>query len=267
MDILFHPKAKVFDLAQDAGYLLAIQAILQGKFEELLAAFGVCCSSWILTSRGSSHRSELTPMGNPEFAKVKLANLLGSRTVLLLLLVAAVSGVWVVEQPSTSMLFSHDRFRWLVDSLEKLKMRVFSQTFWMRSWGHPTAKRTVAFSNSALIGGLNAGSLKRQQLQSDVKTTRKYTTKEGRKGFSGTIFDVAWKYAAKIVQIGEDAKFEKRDPVPAVEDLTKDTIDAYAQLEWGDSWDDAQLVSVIKYARASKLLWLPECWRQVLPKR
>ena len=36
------------------------------------------------------------------------------RTILLLLLVQAVGGFFVLEQPSSSLLTRHDRFRWLV---------------------------------------------------------------------------------------------------------------------------------------------------------
>lgn len=41
---------------------------------------GVCCSSWVTTSRGSSKRSFLTPMGCTEYKSVALANLMVSRT-------------------------------------------------------------------------------------------------------------------------------------------------------------------------------------------
>ena len=42
---------------------LALVAALEGKFGEVTAMIGLCCSSWISMSRGSSHRSFLNPMG------------------------------------------------------------------------------------------------------------------------------------------------------------------------------------------------------------
>ena len=43
---------------------LCVHTILQGKMNEVFNSFGVCCSSWVLTSRGSTGRSWICPMGN-----------------------------------------------------------------------------------------------------------------------------------------------------------------------------------------------------------
>lgn len=58
---------------------LAITTLLRCKMGDVIATFAVCCSSWILTSRGSSWRSVLCPLGNTGFAKVRDANLIASR--------------------------------------------------------------------------------------------------------------------------------------------------------------------------------------------
>ena len=47
-----------------------------------------------------------------------------SRTILLLMVVQAVGGYFVLEQPVSSLLPRHDRFRWLVREWCKLKMEV-----------------------------------------------------------------------------------------------------------------------------------------------
>lgn len=59
---------------------LSLLAVLEGRFEELWAALGVCCSSWIVTSRGSTGRSWMLPMGNWAYAKVASANCMVTRT-------------------------------------------------------------------------------------------------------------------------------------------------------------------------------------------
>ncbi len=59
---------------------LCIVAILQGKFEELFTSFGVCCSSWIVTSRGSTGRCFICPMGNQAYPKVIASNVMVART-------------------------------------------------------------------------------------------------------------------------------------------------------------------------------------------
>lgn len=50
--------------------------------------------------------------------------LLAVRTLLLLLLLTASGSVWVIEQPASSMIAEHKRFRWLVRNLQALNMRV-----------------------------------------------------------------------------------------------------------------------------------------------
>ncbi len=63
--------------------------------------------------------------------------------------------------------------------------KVFYQTFWMRAFNHPTPKRTIVFSPSALVKKLDRGALKRSQLQAEIQTTDQYVSKEGKKRFKG----------------------------------------------------------------------------------
>ena len=55
----------------------------------------------------------------------------------------------------------------------------------MKAFGSATAKRTIVYSNSAGIGKLDAGPMKKAELQSDIQTTTRYVSKEGRKRFCG----------------------------------------------------------------------------------
>lgn len=63
---------------------------------------------------------------------------------------------------------------------------VFLQTFWMKAFGHPTAKRTVVYSNSSKIRLLNTGSMSRSSLACQVQTTHRYVAKDGKVRFAGT---------------------------------------------------------------------------------
>ena len=58
---------------------LCVFGILQGKFEEVFTSWGIVCSSWVVASRGSTGRSFICPMGNPDFEKVALSNRMASR--------------------------------------------------------------------------------------------------------------------------------------------------------------------------------------------
>lgn len=64
--------------------------------------------------------------------------------------------------------------------------QVFYQTFWMKQFGAKTPKRTVVHSNSAHLTKLHLGPMKRASLKSDVKTTKTYYSKDGRKRFCGS---------------------------------------------------------------------------------
>ena len=48
-------------------------------------------------------------------------------------------------------------------------------------------------------------------------------------------------------------------------DESKSLPQLWERMEWGDLWEDADLVACIQYARASKLLALSAEWRAVLP--
>lgn len=64
--------------------------------------------------------------------------------------------------------------------------QVFYQTFWMKQFGAKTPKRTVVYSNTAHLKKLDLGPMKREALLSDVKTTKTYYSKDGRKRFCGS---------------------------------------------------------------------------------
>ena len=63
--------------------------------------------------------------------------------------------------------------------------QVFYQDFWMKAWGHVTPKRTYVLSNTHLIKSLDSGAMKRKELHSEVSTTDRYESQDGRKRFKG----------------------------------------------------------------------------------
>ena len=66
------------------------------------------------------------------------------------------------------------------------RAQVFKQDFWLRGWGHHTAKRTMSFSNSSCVGFLDTGRMSRADLTTAVKTTIKYVAKDGRQRYKGS---------------------------------------------------------------------------------
>lgn len=65
-------------MTHDPSLRLALNLLMQGRMEELLTFWGICCSSWIHMNSGTSKRSYATPMG-ADVPSVQLANLLTAR--------------------------------------------------------------------------------------------------------------------------------------------------------------------------------------------
>mmetsp|Transcript_40679 Transcript_40679/g.63947 ORF Transcript_40679/g.63947 Transcript_40679/m.63947 type:complete len:346 (-) Transcript_40679:30-1067(-) len=269
LDVDYSTNSRVFDVNTSPGFVLSLLAVLEGRFEELWAALGVCCSSWIVTSRGSTGRSWMLPMGNWAYAKVASANCMVTRTVCMILLMFAVGAVWFLEQPHSSLMPRHTRFQWLVRVLEDLGLKVYYQSFWMKWFRHPTPKRTTVYSSSPLIKELDMGPLTRNHLTPEVQTTDRYQNGSGKARFKGNknlkgTQLYTWKYAAKIVDLGFKSVHQERDPIPNV-DFTTPLTELYEKYEWGDLWSEGHLIDVVRYLRGSKRLTIPEEWRPLLP--
>ena len=71
------------------------------------------------------------------------------RTILVILCVAAVHGVWILEQPHSSLITRHRRFQWLVRKWQRMGVRVpgishvcknsgwyISSQYFSSIWGH-----------------------------------------------------------------------------------------------------------------------------------
>lgn len=86
---------------------------MQGKTGKVLSTLGMVCSTWVFMSRGSTYRSFLNPEGNTSNEKVQLANRMLCRSVLLCLLTVCMNGVYILEQPLSSLAEYHPRFQWL----------------------------------------------------------------------------------------------------------------------------------------------------------
>ena len=122
------------------------------------------------------------------------------RCILLWLLVMSMQGCPIIEQPSSSMMNQHDRFCWLLDLLEKQKIRaawvkasghlveVYRCNFWMKHYGHPTPKRSILWSTSWPIGFFNRGKLSRDKHTTEFETTIRYTDGSGRTRFKASRF-------------------------------------------------------------------------------
>ena len=69
------------DLNSNAGLVLAIKLILRAKFNDLVAVFAMCCSSFVPVNRGTGSRDLLVPEGDENVVSVRRSNKLLSRNL------------------------------------------------------------------------------------------------------------------------------------------------------------------------------------------
>lgn len=74
-------RPNAMNLNSNAGLVLAIKLILRGRFNELIAMYAVCCSSFVPVNRGTGHRAILIPEGDESVVSVRKANKLVSRNL------------------------------------------------------------------------------------------------------------------------------------------------------------------------------------------
>ena len=171
---------------------------------------GVKFSTW-------NYRSEIQYLHAILFLFYKVSRLkpwFQWRTFLAIILLLAKGGVFVLEQPHSSLVFRHPRFQkllrlttvsWLKWS--KLKFykckgclvelysiielqhvwsptEIFKQSFWMRGWGGTTPKRTTLWSNSRGVRFFSTNA-KHCRRNKKVKLADSYKDSKGRKRYKG----------------------------------------------------------------------------------
>ncbi|CAL1144388.1 unnamed protein product [Cladocopium goreaui] len=276
LDILLHDpmpnKQNFMDLTTDSGFCLALTAILNMKFDNSFCVIGLLCSSFVAINAGTHLRSLINPLGDESRSHVRLGNCLASRVALLLMALQAVGAAWMVEQPISSLAWYHPRLRRILRTFTK----VYVCRWWMGHYKSCTPKRHICWSNSKKIGGLDRGSLTKDQRKeirrTGVKSAKVKTNKKGKKSYSGTSSLRATgtyppHFGLRLVKLFPFL-VENKSPAPEIpasfaEMETKDFFDG---LPWGDDvWEDADMVSCLAYVRGNRDLNIGE-WRDSFPE-
>ena len=137
------------------------------------------------------------------------------RTCLLAMLIIAAGGVPIFENPGSSLLSEHPRFKLMVSILHAGGIRnwkeivltrgpdpgdvagcccfplscasgIYRQGLWMKLYGHLCLKRTLIWSSSPAIRLLDLGPIRKGVHKSLVSTAVKYKSKEGAWRYKGT---------------------------------------------------------------------------------
>ncbi|CAJ1435264.1 unnamed protein product [Effrenium voratum] len=265
-------KQNDMDLTSDAGFLLALTTILNGKADGFLCVIGLICSSFVQISSGTHCRTPSRPLGNEQVAGVRLGNLLASRTVLLIWVLVSVDGVFLLEQPRSSMLPWHPRIRQLFRSLPK----VFATSWWMGHYKSPSPKRHIGWCNADTIQRLDLGVLcraaQRKMKDAGFQSAVTYTSRAGKKAFKGSAQLKQTQtyprlFGLRLVRLHPAFLTRRVGPPEVSLEMAGQSLQSlFEGMDWGDLWDDADMRSVLAYVRGGHSLELGE-WRWLFPHR
>ncbi|CAE7839921.1 unnamed protein product [Symbiodinium sp. CCMP2592] len=259
------------DILKPSGFGTFLVSALMGKESGYLDWLGILCSSWVDVSRGSTRRTWCNPMGHTEFPSVARGNLMASRCALLCLVIVATGGNFIVEQPASSLLFRHDRMRWLCQ-----RLRVYKVALWMGQFNSKTPKRTMLWSSTSIVSlFLNKRfSLKQyraaaKKKNSVIKPVRRYKNANGCACWTGT----TQLKDTQTYPMGLGKRLVKllallKMTVPPVEVRGHgDAVEMFRNADYeGDDCSDAELRQVVYYLRGCRGLKIPQRWRPLLPK-
>ncbi|CAL1152703.1 unnamed protein product [Cladocopium goreaui] len=254
---------------------LAIHLLLHSEFEAAVAVLAVVCSSMVPVNRASTGRSFLTPLGNEYFLPVRKSNKLTSRSVLCMLILVAMGGTYLLENPLNSLVALHPRYVWLVERLLEHNIPTYKVAFWMRKFGSLSFKRTWVWANTKRICSLDMGPLFGWEKQGCVQTTTRYVDKAGKRRFVGNSNlkrsqQYTYKFASKIVQMVPLVRQDTMENKIPIKVSPESFMDLFGKMNFGEEckqWDsEADLVRVVQYVRGSKKLNIPREWRELIPK-
>jgi hypothetical protein len=173
------------DILTAVGFLTCLNMVR--KLKPLgLAWFAPPCSSWILISRGKTGRNKLRPKGRTNRLANKRQNTLVSRVCCILEYLSKRSVYWVVEQPTSSVMFELARFELL---LRRHNARRVS--FPMGAYGAESLKPTVLWGTwpgladlGITITASRRSDLRASRSSADIATT--WVNAQGRTRFMGS---------------------------------------------------------------------------------
>lgn len=114
------------------------QPCMVNKVRGAFCMLAPVCASWVFMSRGTTKRCQTYPLGDESVQCVRAGNLMVARVALMIRLLHSKGVVWVLEQPSSSLLMHHPRMQALLrDGIPVYKIMV-----WLGAYGGTSPKCT-----------------------------------------------------------------------------------------------------------------------------
>lgn len=262
-------KTNWMDLTTPAGFALAVVFVMKGMELDLLSWFGIKCSSLVAVNSGTSKRSACNSIGL-SCPSVDESNTLLERTICLCMLVTAKQGVWVLEQPGSSVLEFYPAWLHFLNALYQWygMKSVRRVAWWMSRYGAKSPKRQYAWANSPAILRLDVGWKK---MKHTIRTCHQYVNKNGKRCWHGSsqlkrTENYPRPFAQAIVRLRDDlVNRGTRHSYPSPMPTGVSTVQAAWQDDEG-LFKQARLSEVIAYLRLGSSLNLPKHWRETIPR-
>ena len=225
------------DILSAEGLLLALELLLSCK-PGGIAHWATVCSSWVTINRGTSQRSPDNVLGNERYEYIRLANIMVSRTALAILFGLCFGVHFVLEQPLSSLMFSHPRVVQIVRLSELgIISKVEGTHIYMGMFGHWCPKPTRLLSSLPWISKLRR-KLVRDKFQSGKKSYLTSVDDRGIKRFQGS----QHLKSSQAYPSGYGAAFALHfvSEVVHIEDVD-DKVVPCCEFSQMDTWEDADL--------------------------
>ncbi len=140
----------LMDFCGPEGFVLACSLCLRLQ-SVAFVSFAPVCSSWVWVSRSKTGRCQAFPLGSTEYIKVRKANIMVGRCILLIAYLTIKGVTWLLEQPMNSWIHLHPLFQWLLRTFG-----IFAYNMNMQQLGSTSVKPTTIYSNVAWVDGLSS---------------------------------------------------------------------------------------------------------------
>ena len=226
--------------------------------------FAPVCSSWVWINRSSSGRSVDCPLGDVSQRYVSDANCMVSRVVFLALLATCLNLRFLIEQPASSIMNHHPKFKHMMLLAERGVLSINTTHTWFGMFGGTSPKPTRLWGTPTWVQSLHRTLDKSKSWE--VVTADHYIDQAGRKRVVGT-------KSLKSTQAyppgyGEEvARLWEQDDHMAVLDLEDGKVKpvclatgrlALKSVPWDvEAWEDLNVDAVLVVLRGAALR--PRC--------